>query len=97
MYRLGKAQDESDEDRRPRPIVVGLKEQKLKEQVLQNCHQVRKHADFQRVYIDPDLTRAQIQDDIDMRNEATKRTESGNGEWKAKGRKGLRRLVKVKK
>lgn len=96
LYRLGK-KDDAPDVRRPRAIMVGFKDVSTRDRVLQSSHRARDTTEFRNVYVDPDLTKAQIQDDAEMRREAKKRSESGNEEWRVKGIKGAGRLVRSKK
>ncbi|TRY81083.1 hypothetical protein TCAL_14474 [Tigriopus californicus] len=96
LYRMGKRESDLNKER-PRMIILGLTDQKLRERILRNAHLARKTSEFKQAYVDPDLTKAQIQDDNEMRKEAAKRSESGNDIWKVKGLRGARRLVKLRK
>ncbi|TRY74014.1 hypothetical protein TCAL_14632 [Tigriopus californicus] len=96
LYRMGKRESDLSKEK-PRMIILGLTDQKLRERILQNAHLARKTSEFKQVYVDPDLTKAQIQDDNEMRKEAAKRSESGNDIWKVKGLRGAGRLVKLRK
>jgi hypothetical protein len=77
-------------------LLVGLKSRDLRDTILQGSHKTKKNVEFRAVYIDPDLTKAQMEDKAELRREAQRRTESGNGQWRVKGRKGASRLTKIR-
>lgn len=93
MFRIGK----KNLDGKPRAILVGFRDESTRENILRRSHSIRASEKFRNVFIDPDLTKAQIQDHDNMRREALRRNESGNELWKVLGRKGAGRLVRVKK
>lgn len=95
VYRIGKKESHSTNGK-PRMIMVGLNDSRLRENVLRNAHLARKIPALKHVYVDPDLTKAQIQDDNEMRKEAAKRSESGNEIWRVKGIRGAGRLARLR-
>jgi hypothetical protein len=84
----------------PRPMIVGLKKEWQKEEVLERAKQLR-DTHFPEVVIVPDLTKEQRKEEAAMNGEADKRNKerteedrAKNLEWMVVGARGERRLVK---
>ena len=84
----------------PRPMVIGFRHEKDKEEILQNVYKL-KDTFFKEISIVPDLTKEERKEEVDMLTEAEnnnkKRTEddiSKNLSWMVVGRRGERRLIK---
>lgn len=95
VYRMGRKENEVTKGR-PRMILVGLREATMRDKILECATNLRKSEIYHKIYIDPDLTKAQILDDEEMRKEAKRRSDSGNGSWRVVGRKGSGKLVRMK-
>jgi hypothetical protein len=84
----------------PRPLVVGLRREEQKEELLENASKLR-NTQFAEVVIIPDLTPEQRKDEADMVTEADERNRvlseedrAKNLEWMVVGARGERRLIK---
>jgi hypothetical protein len=84
----------------PRPLIVGLKREWQKEDLLENAKQLR-NTQYSDVAIVPDLTREQRKEEADMISEVEKRNselseedKAKNLEWVVVGARGERRIVK---
>ena len=98
--RLGVKPSNEDD---PRPLLMSLKSSDVRNKVLSNAKKLaNKSAEWKKVSIAADLTKRQREEEKNMREDAknrnAKRTtnEEKNWEWKVVGRRGDRRLVKVK-
>ena len=97
-FRIGQKEEGKD-----RPIVLKLRNQHEKYEILDNCSRLKDHSQWQNVYIRPDLTKLQRDcrqaHEAQLKAEASqKNAERKNGEtweWKPRGRGLLRHLVKV--
>lgn len=98
--RLGEPNRNTDQDLRP--VLVGFREEKLKNNVLTNASKL-KESSRSEVQIGPDLTKQQrleeknLRDERDRLNAEMPAEEAGNWEWRLVGPKGLRKLVKGSK
>jgi hypothetical protein len=84
----------------PRPLVVGLRREWQKEDLLESAKNLRS-TQYADVVIIPDLTKEQRQEEADMHSEATRRNgeltqedRAKNLEWMVVGARGERRIVK---
>jgi len=91
--RLGEKGEES------RPIQVGLLIDNKKVEILRNGKKLKDSDSYYEVYISPDLTRKQREEERELWSEAQRKNESMetdqalNYEWKVVGMKGEKRLV----
>ena len=98
--RLGEPNSSADQDHRP--VLVGFREEKLKNSVL-SCSSKLKGSSRPEVQIGPDLTKQQrieeksLREERDRLNSEMPAEEAGNWEWKLVGPKGLRKLIKASK
>ena len=91
------------EDGKVRPIVVKLRNQQDKDEILDSSSRLKDHVHWKNVHIRPDLTKqqracrqtheAQLQAEASQKNAERKNGETW--EWKPRGRGLLRHLVKV--
>ena len=86
-----------------RPILVGLRRQDDKEQILGSCWKLA-NSEYEDISIAPDLTKKQRANDSTQRKEQIKRNselsdedKAKNLEWKLVGLPGQKRLVKTEK
>jgi hypothetical protein len=84
----------------PRPLVVGLRREEQKEELLENAKNLR-NTQFSEVVIIPDLTQEQRKDEADMISDAEERNRNlsaedraKNLEWMVVGARGEKRLIK---
>ena len=97
-FRIGPKEEGKD-----RPIVLKLRNQHEKYEILDNCNRLKDHPQWKNVHIRPDLTKLQREcrkaHEAQLKAEASqKNAERKNGEtweWKPRGRGLLRHLVKV--
>ena len=96
--RLGAKNEE-----KTRPLLVGLKKIQLKELILINARKLAKNDAWKNVYVNQDITRSQREGDVKTRQEADRKNremdenESTNWLWKAVGRRGHLRLLKLRR
>ena len=84
----------------PRPLLVGFRDLKTQETVLQNSHKLQ-DSDFPEVNIIPDLTKRQRQEDEEVRKFCEEKNSARTGSdlnfyWKAVGPKGQKRALRVR-
>ena len=95
IKRLG---DKNDSDE-PRPTLLGLRNVEMKKDLVYSSKQLKNDRDFGDIYIVPDLTQQQREEEVELGREAHRRNaeldnESAlNMEWKVVGIKGEKRLV----
>lgn len=95
IKRLG---DKSGSDE-PRPTLLGLRNVDMKKDLVNSSRHLKNDRDFGDIYIVPDLTQQQREEEVELGREAHRRnadldTESAlNMEWKVVGIKGEKRLV----
>ena len=97
-FRIGQKEEGKD-----RPIVLKLRNQHEKYEILDNCNRLKDHPQWKNVHIRQDLTKLQREcrqaHEAQLKVEASqKNAELKNGEtwlWKPRGRGLLRHLVKV--
>ena len=86
-----------------RPLLVGLHKVQLKELILINARKLAMDDSWKKVYVNQDITRSQREGDGKTRQEADRKNsemevnESTNWLWKAIGRRGHLRLVKLRR
>ena len=86
-----------------RPLLVGLHKVQVKELILINARKLAMDDSWKKVYVNQDITRSQREGDGKTRQEADRRNsemevnESNNWLWKAIGRRGHLRLVKLRR
>jgi hypothetical protein len=91
-----------EDQEKPRPIIIGFKDSNRKQEVMNKARNLSKSTVFKEVSIAHDLTKLQREEDLELRNTATRRNadmddeEQGNFQWRVLGPKGQRRLVKMK-
>ena len=98
-FRIGKKQEG-----KARPIVVKLRDQNYKEEILNSSANLRNHGQWKDVYIRPDLTKCQREfikkQEEELQAEAMRRnSQLKNGEdwaWGVRGKGMQRHLTKVK-
>ena len=87
----------------PRPLLIGFKVLDSKQTILDNSRKLAEKSDvWKNVSVISDLTKRQREDEQKLRHEAERLNaersvdDTKNWEWKVVGRRGERRLVKVK-
>jgi hypothetical protein len=69
LKRLGEKSDNND----PRPILLGLKNVELKKDLIYNSKQLKDNYDYGGMYIVPDLTQQQREEEVELGREAHRR------------------------
>ena len=97
-FRAGKKR----EDGKPRPLIIRMKDPEKREKILDGANKLGKKDEWKKVYVAPDMTAKQREDDRkkedERKKEAEEKTkqahdEGKNGKWMVVGRRGRRRVV----
>ena len=100
LHRSGRAREEGA---KPRPLIIRVSDDETRVSILRNAHKLARFDKTRSVYISPDLTRQQQEEDrkneTKLREEATRKTEEKNGgrtrRWIVVGGRGSRRVIDV--
>ena len=102
MIRTGEKKDNVDYVEKPRPLIIGLRDLKKREDILNSARKLAT-TNHDKISIIPDLTKRQREEeetmrtDMKKRNEDMKDDEALNFIWKVVGRRGQRKLVKLRR
>jgi len=95
IKRLGDVDKSED----PRPILLGFKDVEKKKELIINSRGLKDNVDYEEIYIAPDLTKQQRDEEIELGKEAMRRNAeldenaALNSEWKVVGMRGEKRLI----
>ena len=97
-FRAGKKRD----DGKPRPLIIRFKEEEKKERALNEARKLARKEGWKKVFLSPDLTPKQREEDRKKEEERKKEAEEKNakardegkqGKWIVVGQRGRRRVV----
>lgn len=82
-----------------RPILLGFKDAEKKKELIMNSRGLKDNYDYEEIYIAPDLTKQQRDEELELGKEAMRRNAeldeeaALNSEWKVVGMRGEKRLI----
>ena len=99
-FRAGKKKE--GDEAKSRPLIIRVKDSDKREKLLENSHRLKRKPEWTKVFISPDMTAKEREDDRkkeeERKKEAEEKTktaqdEGKNGKWMVVGRRGRRRVV----